>query len=155
MPTPIVPPVDCASKWAVVNLILSVVGVVLAVVASLCVLMFKKKKDTAKIEQKNTNKKTFRSNYQSHDDEADVKKVVQSRLFWLVTAVVFAVVGIVVFLLTEDTSLSMGWVDKWTIVNAVLLIVESVAILFVFKQTKVKSKQKQTTTSNINNKSQQ
>jgi Ca2+/Na+ antiporter len=56
---------------------------------------------------------------------------------WLVVALVLAVVGVVVFLFTEDMGLSMGWVDRWTIVNAIIFVVEIVVVLFVFHNKKV------------------
>jgi hypothetical protein len=34
-------------------------------------------------------------------------------------------------------SLPMGWVDKWTIVNAIILVVEIIAVMFVFHNKKV------------------
>jgi hypothetical protein len=54
---------------------------------------------------------------------------------------VLAVVGVVVFLLTEDLSLPFGWVtDKWTILNAVILAIEIVAIWLCLKTAKTNSK---------------
>ena len=43
------------------------------------------------------------------------------------------IVGIVVFLLTEDMSRPMALVDNWTIVNVIILIVELIAIVLAFK----------------------
>ncbi|MDR2700581.1 MAG: hypothetical protein LBC12_07290 [Nitrososphaerota archaeon] len=51
-------------------------------------------------------------------------------------SLLLAIVGVVVFLLTEDMSLSMCIVDKWAIANVAILIVEIMAILFVFKAVK-------------------
>jgi hypothetical protein len=55
---------------------------------------------------------------------------------WLVVALVLAVVGVVVFLFTEDMGLSMGWVDRWTIVNVVIFVIEIVVLTLVFKREK-------------------
>jgi uncharacterized repeat protein (TIGR02543 family) len=139
--------VDGVSKWAIVNLILSIVGVVLAVLVSIRALLLKKTSEDDKVEQKSANSKMVSnsmgsSGSQGSNSSGDDEMGVQHRILWLVVGVVLAVVGVVVFLITEDTHLSMGWVDKWTIVNAVILVIELVAILFVFKHSKVESKQK-------------
>jgi len=60
----------------------------------------------------------------------------QRQRVWLFIALVLGVVSIIVFLLTEDLSLKMGLVDRWTIVNAILFVVEFVAIILVFKHKK-------------------
>jgi len=51
-----------------------------------------------------------------------------------------------VFLLTENIKLPMGLVDKWTIINAVIFIVELITIAFIFKRKENHEKQKKTTT---------
>ncbi|MCL2642668.1 MAG: hypothetical protein FWD52_04045, partial [Candidatus Bathyarchaeota archaeon] len=40
------------------------------------------------------------------------------------------------FLLTEDMSRPMALVDKWTIVNAIVFIVEIIAVVLVFRHNK-------------------
>jgi hypothetical protein len=55
---------------------------------------------------------------------------------WLIIAVAMGIVGIIVFLLTEDMCHPMCMVDKWTIVNAIIFIVEIIAITFIFKHKK-------------------
>ena len=109
--------------WAVVNLVLAVLGVVLVVLKFLFVLLAKRKRDEHK-------------NKQGNVVVEERKQFKMSSLLWLIAAVVLAVVGIAIFFLTENTSLSMGWVDKWTIVNAIIFIVEILAITLTFKQKK-------------------
>jgi uncharacterized repeat protein (TIGR02543 family) len=139
------------SKWAVVNLLLSVVGVILAVVVFVCALLLKKKKD-GKVERKSVNSKILsddakRGGQNSGDDVAD-EKFTQRRNLWLTVTMLLAIIGVVVFLLTEDLCLPVGWVDKWTLVNVALLMTEIVVALLIFKRTKVESKQKQLSTVN-------
>jgi hypothetical protein len=69
------------------------------------------------------------------------QKLGHHSILWLVATVVLAVVGVVVFLLTEDLSLPFGWVtDKWTILNAVILAIEIVAIWLCLKTAKTNNK---------------
>jgi len=147
-PSPtVLPPgggVDGVPVWAFVNLVLSVVGVVLAVVLSLFVLLQrsqKQKKQHAQ-EQIKANQKQNRTNQNQKtantpdDHTEEQKKKKQRRLFWFLLSVIMGIVGIVVFFLTEDMSRPMVLVDNWTIVNVIVFIVELIAIAFTFKHKK-------------------
>jgi len=54
----------------------------------------------------------------------------------LVAVIAFAVVGIIVFILTEDMSLPMVLLDNWTIVNAIIFVLGIVSYRFIFKREK-------------------
>ncbi|MCL1970704.1 MAG: InlB B-repeat-containing protein [Candidatus Bathyarchaeota archaeon] len=137
------PPVT-NDKWAFVNLVLSILGVILAVIVTVCALLLKKK-GANNVERKSVNSKTVggitRRDDQNSGDVAD-ETFSRRRNMWLIVSVVLAVVGVVVFLFTEDLNLTMGWVDKWTIVNAAVFVINVIVVLFVFKQTKSESRQK-------------
>jgi H+/gluconate symporter-like permease len=114
-------------------------------------LLLKNKKDSNKEEndkkytQKNINTNNNNTNKYKEDD--DTEKFTQRRTLWLIATIVLAIVGIVVFYFTENMKLPMRMVDNWTIVNAIILIVELIAVFLVFKQTKTENqedKQKQT-----------
>ncbi|MCL2150041.1 MAG: Cna B-type domain-containing protein [Dehalococcoidia bacterium] len=53
---------------------------------------------------------------------------------WLFITVITGVAGVVVFLLTEDMSLRMAWVDAWTIVNAIILVLGAISFMLAFKR---------------------
>jgi Mn2+/Fe2+ NRAMP family transporter len=55
--------------------------------------------------------------------------------------VVLAVVGVVLFLLTENTSLAREFVDKWTIANVAVFVVILVAVHACIQEFKFKNKQ--------------
>jgi hypothetical protein len=116
--------------WALVNLILSVVGVILAVLLTVCVLLQKKKKKT--VQEKNV-----KGLYVEECTEEQKKRLT----LWLLVSIVLGIAGVIVFLLTEDMSRTMALVDKWTIVNAVILAVEIIAIALHAKTQKSKNKQ--------------
>jgi uncharacterized repeat protein (TIGR02543 family) len=118
--------VAITSLWALVNLLLCVIGVVLAVVVAVFVLLHKRRRDRQEVGQ----------------SDAESQKRRRRDMLWLVLAVVLAVISVVVFLLTEDLSLPFGWiVDRWTIVNTVILVVEGVAIWLCLRATKKVEKQ--------------
>jgi Ca2+/Na+ antiporter len=147
-PTPTLPGesriVD-ASRWSVVNLIFSIVGVVFVVLVAIWVLLLKRKED-AKVEQNKANAKTGGNNMGRSGQNSDSvdEKFVQRGALWLIVTVVLAIISVVVFLLTENTKLPMGWVDKWTVVNAVILIVEIITIYICLKTVK-QTQQKEST----------
>ena len=58
----------------------------------------------------------------------------QIRPLWLLLVIILAIVGAVLFFLTEDMSLTMKWVDIWTVVNALILLLEILGITLVFKR---------------------
>ncbi|MCL2477764.1 InlB B-repeat-containing protein, partial [Candidatus Bathycorpusculum sp.] len=116
--------------WALVNLLLSVTGVILAIIIIIYTLLQKKQKQ--KIQQKNAKNQneTKFNNEQSGDNDK------QRRNIWLFTAIALGIAGLIVFILTEDMTRPMALVDKWTIVNAIIFIVEIIAIALIFKRKK-------------------
>jgi len=104
--------------WALINLLLAVAGILLAFGAVMRAIgRRKQEKDFAEIEYTN-------------DGEDKQKK---SRFGWLIILCVVAVVGIVVFLLTQDMTRLMVLVDNWTIVNAIIFAAALISNKFAFK----------------------
>jgi uncharacterized repeat protein (TIGR02543 family) len=137
-PEPIVPQDEPVLVWALVNLVLSVVGIILAVIVLLCVLLRERQKQK---KQQENQQKVKRQNMaeqrdKQQENKADEKKQQKQCRVWLFAALTLATVGIIVFLLTEDMNRKMAMVDRWTIVNAVIFIAEIIALFFVFKRNK-------------------
>jgi len=111
--------------WALLNLIMSIIGIILGIATGLrAMLIHKREQDEAKRGE------MFR-------EEEDRRRVYYKRRFiWLIITFVMAVAGIVVFILTEDMRLPMVLVDRWTIVNAIILAVEIVAVVFCIRRRK-------------------
>jgi fimbrial isopeptide formation D2 family protein len=146
------PPVDPKplSYWALVNLILSIVGLILAIVVTICVLLQRKQKQNKQqeIEQEKMhnskgkyatkqNQQTIQTTKEDKEkEEEEQKKKKQRRLFWYLLSVIMGIAGIIVFILTEDMRLPMRLVDWWTIVNLVIFIIELIAIALIFKREK-------------------
>ena len=114
---------ELTQTWALVNLILSAVGLILAMVIGVCVLLQHKQKQT-KPQSSNSGK------------EAEKQKKRQHCNLWLVVVFALGIAGIVVFLFTEDLTRSMGLVDSWTIVNVIIFAVQILALVFMFKYKK-------------------
>jgi membrane protein YdbS with pleckstrin-like domain len=139
--------------WALLNLIISMVGIILVVVLSVFVLLWHNKKQKHDKEPQNVqnNVKTQNTMKQSNNSDVDYVEMMsmgegkqkrkQHRVLLYFTALVMGVVGVVVFLFTEDMSHSRVWVDNWTVVNVLIFIVEVIAIVFTFKTKKVNKKE--------------
>jgi hypothetical protein len=126
----VVPP-KTEGNWALVNLILSIVGVVMAIIVTIRALLLKKKENNKK-----------------EDYNKEEKRM--QRKTWLLVTIALAIIGIVVFLFTEDMSLPMRMVDKWTIVHAILLIAEFAAIACIFKRKNTSENNQNSTAPNAN-----
>ena len=95
--------------WALVNLILCAIGIVVALFAVIKAFFWNKKGDKNK----------------------DTK---ETRMLWLLITVIAGIVGVIVFFVTENMSLPMRLVDWWTIVNAVILVLGVVGAMLAFKR---------------------
>ena len=127
--------------WALVNLILSVAGLILVIIVVIAALLQQKqkqKKNTAEQKQAQKAKQKNTQNYKAteQDNETKEKEQKKRRNLWLLSSIIIGIAGIVVFVLTENWSLPMAWVDRWTIVNAIIFVAQIIAILFVFKHVK-------------------
>jgi uncharacterized repeat protein (TIGR02543 family) len=133
-PPPTTPPpssnntAEPVQMWALVNLVLSIAGLILAIAIGICVLLQHKKK------QKKTTQPN--NNESQPNNKENQKQKSQHRNLWLAVALAMGIAGIIVFLLTEDMSRTMTLVDGWTIVNVIIFAVQIIAIAFVFKHQK-------------------
>jgi len=119
---PIVAPNGVAS-WALMNLILSAIGAVFAIMITIRTLLRRKREDDQEPE------------YEQADQKTEQRK---GRMAWLAVAILMGVIGIVLFLLTQDMSRMMVWLDIWTIVHAVVFVVQAVAVWFLLRSDKKK-----------------
>jgi hypothetical protein len=94
-------------EWSATNSVVSVIGVISAVVAAVWLLLVSRSRGNVRAGE----------------------SFLQHWTTWLIAAVVLSVVSVLVFLLTQDLSLPFGWMtDRWTMLHVALLIVESVMI---------------------------
>ena len=147
------PPKELVLTWALLNLIISVVGIILVIILTVFAIVWHNK-EQKKTQQKEQYPYLSDAKMQSAENDAkETQKRKQRRTLLYVTAVVTGVVGLIVFLLTEDMSRPRAWVDNWTIVNAIIFIIEIIAIAFAFKTKKAdkekpKEREPVTTTKN-------
>jgi len=106
--------------WALVNLILAIAGILLAIITVIRILVRNKKDD------------------ECYEDESEPEKEQRAkhRMIWTLTTLIAAILGVIVFILTEDIRLPMVLVDKWTIVNAIIFIAGVIGYVFAVKREK-------------------
>ncbi len=105
-------------SWALLNLILCIGGGLLAIFTVIRAF-FRRNREDERLE--------------ANDSDGKAKK---TRGLWLIATALFAIGGIVIFLLTEDTTTTMALVDNWTIANAFLFAASLISSIFVFKKEK-------------------
>lgn len=107
------------------NLILCLLGLFFAVITILRAV-FKKRRDNRDEEDE-----------VYADDEEEQDKRVHTRMVWLVITILAGILGIVLFLVTENLRNPMVLMDVWTVVNAIIFAIEVIAIALTFhKKTK-------------------
>ncbi len=102
-----------SAVWAFTNLILVLVGILFAMVTLAIVIPVKKQRDDEEDFQDN---ETFSSKYRP-----------RYILFGIVA--LLAVAGLVSFFVTENMSLMMVLTDEWTVLNATILIIETIVMI--------------------------
>lgn len=106
-------------SWALVNLVLVIIGGLVAIFTIMNSLL---------------RRKSEKGEILGGDEEYG--KTNTDRLPWIVAASVFAMGGILIFILTQDTTSTMVLVDTWTIGNVFLLAASIVSMIFVLKKDK-------------------
>ena len=104
--------------WALINLVCALLSVLLGVI----VILSKRKKDEEEDEDE-----------QVVESEEDDEETSTRHRRWKVVAGIDAIVSVVVFIFTENITLPMQLVDKWTILMVVFLLVSVVSTYFARK----------------------
>jgi len=105
--------------WALLNLILAVLGSIVAIALA-----------ARTITQKRRDRKQPVT-----EDYPEAQK--RHRLTWLIVALGMGFAGVILFLITQDLTLPMVLIDWWTIAQAVIFGVQIVAVMLVFKRAVV------------------
>ena len=109
--------------WALWNLLLSVAGVVLAIMTVINVLM-KLRTDCRNNENAEVNRK----------NKEEERKTNTGRRLLILAVPLLAIIALTLFLLTQDMKKLMVLVDRWTIVHAVLFGAAMVCYIFAFNR---------------------
>ena len=111
------PKAENQGAWALINLIAAILTVLLSLI--MLIRYIGKKRDEEEEQNGEMTKTT----------ETEVKKKGLARLLSLIPAIA----SVIVFILTEDMTLPMQWVDKWTLLMAVILVVNVILAIIAHK----------------------
>jgi hypothetical protein len=141
------------SAWALFNLICVVIGLLWSVVF---LVSFLHKRREHEDERPNELEGTlayrslpgsFKSaplteaNSSSPNSEtAEAAKTHRKRLIAHLAVALISVLAFIVFTLTEDMSLPMAWVDRWSVLMAAILVIQALTSIFAVKAKKVRDK---------------
>ena len=109
--------------WALINLIAAMLSVVLAVVA----LLAKHAKDEDEDDEDKDDQVVANENEDDDENESTRHRR------WKVIATIDAILAVVVFILTENISLPMVLVDKWTLLMVLFGLISIVSTYFARK----------------------
>ena len=99
--------------WALLNLILTIVSCIIAII-----LIFTKKKS---------------ENEEYTDEEKkDIRGIKRFKIY----SILISIISIIAFILTEDMTLPMILIDKWTILMAIFTIIEIINIFIIRHKSK-------------------
>ena len=107
--------------WALINLTCAVSGIILSLIAAARAFLNKK----------------YEKDYVRYSYiPAGMKKQKQVRSIWLTIAIITGIIGIAVFIYTENTTKLMVLLDNWTVINTAILGLGVISYLFAFKRSK-------------------
>jgi uncharacterized repeat protein (TIGR02543 family) len=66
--------------------------------------------------------------------QAFIQNSRKTRWIWLFLTLIAGIAGVAVFFCTENIQNSMGYVDNWTAVNAVILVIGIISAILSFKK---------------------
>ena len=139
------------SAWSLLNLIMSAIGGLAAIALTIRAIVLKKAKkredevkavevsidedgktSTVTAEQMNADAVLIFDG--SKEGEQPNNKDKKRKISWLTVANVLAASAIVLFILTQDVTQPMAWMDMWTFVHAAILGVEAFAIVHIIQK---------------------
>lgn len=98
--------------WALINLLTVLANFVIAIILLLMIYI----------------------NNRKEDEETEVK----NKVFRRICTLIIAIISVIIFLITEDITLPMVLVDKWTILMIIILIINIIITIFSRKKEKEK-----------------
>ena len=109
------PKAEPVGNWALINLICTILSCIIAI----ALLFVKKKTDDEEEEY-------------TEEEEKDIRGIKRFKIY----SILVGIISIVAFILTEDITLPMILIDKWTILMVILLAINVINIFVMRKKSK-------------------
>ncbi len=120
----LVPLAGIGGAWSLLDLILTIVTGLMSIV--LLITYFKNKKE----DEDEENKQTANAMIDEDEEESQLKRKGIFRLF----SIIPMIATIILFILTQDLTQPMIWIDRWTIVFAIITLVQVVTMILSRKK---------------------
>jgi Na+/melibiose symporter-like transporter len=120
------------SSWALMNLVMSIAGIIFVAIAVIYLLTHKRKED----EKENNRKDSFFEEvfeYPKNDEFSGMFSIT-----WFTVGAVAAFAAVILFILTQDLSANVALADLWTTTHAIILaiVILCCAVVFIGHRTK-------------------
>lgn len=109
-------------SWALVNLLLTLVGILLSIIITLSAI--KAKRASAK-------------NLENCNEESISEDKSSKKIKWFAIGAIISVLGVVIFALTQDLTALIALLDHWTIVHMALIIAQ-IVVFKIYKSGQAK-----------------
>ena len=120
-----------SDAWALINLILSMVGTMFATLAILRMIYERRNKNTEFISYEDANEAEVVYEENSIENYAEKKAY---RPVMIITTTLSAIIGIILFILTQNMNNPMILIDKWTIAHVIILVVGTLTMILSHKK---------------------
>jgi flagellar basal body-associated protein FliL len=134
IPEPAVPQAGFAA-WALLNLILTLIAILTA--AALIITYFIRRKEDK--EEEEERRAQFAGTDEEYEEEEEKKA--KKRLILRLLGVIAAIIAVILFLITQDMTLPLGFIDRWTIWH--IIIVAATTILAFFSRKKYEDEEEE------------
>jgi len=122
--------IGAARTWAFVNLILSLAGAIVAIIMGISVLLKSRRERTEE-----THEETHKVTHNETNKDKN-EKTKRGRPLLIILTPILAIIGLILFILTQDMSHPMTLIDWWTPLHLLLLADEILCSIFAFKRGK-------------------
>jgi len=108
------------------------IGIMLGIVTGIRVMLLSQQEDD-EFSDRDEVEKLNREEYKR--ERRKMEEYARTRFVWLVMTLIMAIMGILLFILTEDMRLPMILADKWTLIHVIIISIELVTVVFAFRRT--------------------
>jgi hypothetical protein len=117
---------DGEGSWALINLVLTIGGLLMAI--GMFIVIFKKKRNGESSDIAQSDNEHYGHMGEKH------KRNLGNKAIFLIFAITLSIACLLLFILTQDISLNMTLADIWTLLSIVIFIIEAVCVHFAMKE---------------------
>jgi len=121
------------ASWALFNLILCIAGVGLALLATARVVL---KKRRISRDQEDEIMQYMNEGKSIEDVDMTTSHISRCKSIWLVASVIIGLCGIILFMITQDMTRTMVFVDIWTLLHVLFTAINIIAFFLVAERLK-------------------